>query len=385
MIKMLVAYTTEADEADEAIAEILEQLDLEKNQLKNAVGLLTCHVDFLATGVVEALCAKLPFEVVGTTTLGSGTNQITDLFMLSLNVLTSDEVSFSTVLTAPLTSEQEAPIKAAYNQAATKLPEEPSLILTYAPMLPHVGGEKLVRIIDQAAGDVPIFGTLTCDHNFDFHEARVIYRGKEYTDRMAMILMSGPVNAKFIFISVPLENVQKQNAVITQSEGNRVQQVNGKPVLEYLNSIGLSAKDGLEGSKSIPILLDYNDGTPVVARCFYMISPAGEAVCGGEMPMNATFALGTMDFNDVLISAEQILDKIMLVGKNNGMLIMSCIVRSVTLGVDQLAEGEKVREMIAGKMLYQLCYSGGEICPVYDESGKIANRFHNFSFAVCVF
>ena len=29
MIKMLVAYTTEADEADQAIAEVLEQLNLD--------------------------------------------------------------------------------------------------------------------------------------------------------------------------------------------------------------------------------------------------------------------------------------------------------------------------------------------------------------------
>ena len=59
--------------------------------------------------------------------------------------------------------------------------------------------------------------------------------------------------------------------------------------------------------------------------------------------------------------------------------------RSVTLGIDQRAEGEKVRELIDGKMVYQLCYSGGEICPVYDENGKTTNRFHNFSFVVCIF
>ena len=385
MIKMLVAYTTEVDEAPQAIAEILEQLNLEKNQLKNSVGLLTCHVDFLATGVVEELCAKLTFDVLGITTLGSGTNEITDLCALTLSVLTSNDVSFSTVLTDSLMDEQEAPVKAAYSQAAAKLPGENSLILACAPMLNHVGGEKLVRLIDKASDGVPVFGTLTCDHNFDFHESRVIYNGNAYTDCMALVLMSGPVNAKFMYISVPVENVQKQSAVITSSCGNRVQTVNGKPVLEYLSSIGLSAENGLEGSKSIPIILDYNDGTSPVTRCFYMISPEGEAVCGGDMPCNATFALGSMDFDDVIISTTQLLDKVIAGGENNGLLIMSCIVRSVTLGIDQRAEGEKVRELIDGKMVYQLCYSGGEICPVYDENGKATNRFHNFSFAVCIF
>ena len=172
MIKMLVAYTTEVDEAPQAIAEILEQLNLEKNQLKNSVGLLTCHVDFLATGVVEELCAKLPFDVLGITTLGSGTNEITDLCALTLSVLTSNDVSFSTVLTESLMDEQEAPVKAAYSQAAAKLPGKNSLILACAPMLSHVGGEKLVRLIDKASDSVPVFGTLTCDHNFDFHESR---------------------------------------------------------------------------------------------------------------------------------------------------------------------------------------------------------------------
>lgn len=385
MIKMLVAYTTEADEADQAIAEVLEQLNLEENQLKNSVGILTCHVDFLDTGVVEELCAKLPFEVLGVTTLGSGTNQITDLCALTLSVLTSNDVSFSTVLTDSLLDEQEGPIEASYNKVAAKFPEEPSLILACGPMLTQVGGEKLLRIINKVSAGVPVFGTLSCDHNFDFHESQVVYNGKSYADCMAMVLMFGPVNAKFMYISVPVENIQKQNAVITASEGNRVQTVNGKPVVEYLDSIGLSAKNGLEGAKSIPIILDYNDGTSPVARCFYMISPEGEAVCGGDMPCNATFSLGTMDFDDIITSTTQLLSKIEAAGKNNGVLIISCIVRSVTLGIDQLAEGEKVRELIGNKMVYQLSYSGGEMCPVYDENGKTSNRFHNFSCAACIF
>jgi hypothetical protein len=29
-------------------------------------------------------------------------------------------------------------------------------------------------------------------------------------------------------------------------------------------------------------------------------------------------------------------------------------------------------------------YSGGEICPVMGEDGKTQNRFHNFTFSVCI-
>lgn len=385
MMKTLTASTLEVDEADTAVAEILEKLDLEGNLLKNSVGILTCHADFLETGVVKALCARLPFDVVGTTTLGAATDGATDLVILTLFVLTSDDVQFATSLTEALAERQEEPIKAAYDRAAARLPEKPSLVLAYAPMLNHVGGEQLVRHMNKASGNVPVFGTLSCDHNFDFHESHIIYNGGHYRDSLAMVLLSGNVNPRFFIISTPEGNIREQNAVITESEGNVVKQINGRPVLEYLDSIGLSRENGLEGSKSIPLILDYNDGTPPVARCFYMITDEGYAVCGGDMPVDATFALSTMEYDDVIQSAEQVLARLASAGESSGMLMVSCIVRGVTLGMDQLAESKKVQDLLGHSVPYQLCYSGGEICPVYDKNGNTTNRFHNFSLAVCLF
>lgn len=385
MIKMLTAYTTEIDEAAAAVAEILGQLNPEAELLKNSVGILTCHAEYLETGVAKAVCENLPFDVVGITTLGSGTEEGTDLESLTISVLTSDDVSFSAVLTDSLETDQEGPIQEAYAKAKEAAPDSPSLLLAYAPLLQHVGGERLVRLITAASDNVPVFGTLTCDHNFDFHDARVIFNGEAYNDRMALIALSGPVSWRFLTISVPEGKAEKQNAIITESEGNVVKKVNGVPVLDYLETLGLTRDAGLEGSKSIPVILDYNDGTPAVARCFYMISPEGHAVCGGDMPTGATFALSTMEDSDVILSSEQILDKVLGAENTAGMLVVSCIVRSVTLGVDQLAESRRILERTDGKLPYQLCYSGGEICPVYQEDGRTANRFHNFSCAICLF
>lgn len=385
MITMLTAYTTEIDEAEAAVSELLQQLDLQKGLCKNSVGILTCHADFLGTGVVKAVCEKLPFDVIGTTTLGAATERATDLEILTLSVLTSDDVTFAATLTESLETDQEAPIKAACDEAKTRLSGEPALLLAYAPMLQHVGGERLVRLLTTASGGVPLFGTLSCDHNFDFRDSRVIFNGEAYSDRLALVALAGPVSWRFLTISVPENKAEKQNAIITESEGNVVKKVNDLPVLDYLETLGLTRDAGLEGSKSIPVILDYNDGTPAVARCFYMISPEGHAVCGGEMPTGATFALSSMEADDVILSAEQILNKVLDAGKARSMLVISCIVRSVTLGVDQLAEARRIQEKIADTMPYQLCYSGGEICPVYQDDGDTANRFHNFSCAICLF
>lgn len=385
MIIFRTAYTLEIDEADIAVAEILGQLDLDATLRTHSVGIIACHADFLSSGVVKAVCDSLPFDVVGTTTLGAATEYAADQEILTVSVLTSDDVTFAAVLTDSLEADQQGAVAAAVAAAKHVLPAEPSLILAYAPLLPHVGGERLVRLVDGASNGTPLFGTVTCDHNFDFRDSRVIFNGEAYQDRMALVALSGPVRYRFLTISVPERKAEKQNAIITESTGNVVKKVNELPVLDYLEGIGLTRDAGLEGSKSIPVILDYNDGTPAVARCFYMISPEGNAVCGGEMPEGATFALSSMDADDILLSAGQIVDKIKSLGKNSGMLVMSCIVRSVTLGVNQMAEARRVGKLLAGDGPYQLCYSGGEICPVYQPDGGTTNRFHNFSFAVCLF
>lgn len=385
MISTFTACTSEIDEPELAVREILEQLGAARGLKKHSVGILSCHADFLESGVVADLQEKLPFPLVGITSLGSATQAQYGIDILSLCVLSSDEVVFSVALTGSLEDEQDAPIQEAYARAASNLSEAPSLVFAFAPMLNHVGGERLLHYLDKAGKGTPVFGTLTCDHNFDFSLAQVLYRGKHYKDRMAMVLMSGPVRASFFTIAVPEDNIHKQSAVITASQGNVVQTVNDRPVLEYLESIGLSRSAGLEGSKNIPIVLDYNDGTPPVARCFYMISPEGYAVCGGEMPMDSTFALGRMEGEDVLRSAQTVLERIQKETRATGLFIVSCIVRSVTLEMEPLAEAARVRELLPSNLPYFLCYSGGEICPVYGKAGQIANRFHNFSFTVCVF
>ena len=385
MIKTLSAFTLEVDEVDLAVSEILEQLDMPNNLLSHSVGTLTCSVDFLQTGVVKALCDKLPFDVVGTTTFGAGTNGAADLDILTLFVLTSDDVSFATVMTEPLADEQESHIKTAYDSAAAILPEKPSLLLVYVPMLNHVGGEYLVECINKVADGVPIFGTLTCDHNFDFHEACVIRNGEHARDRMAMILMSGPVNPRFFHVAVPEENFQKQQDVITASDGNFLKEVNNVKVVDYLKSIGLAPDGRLEGAKAVPIVVNFNDGTPPVTRGFYMITPEGYAVCGGKMPVNGTFSLGSMDYDDVLSSAIKQIEEITGAEDNHGMLMVSCIVRTFALDADPMAEAEVVRERLGDRVPYQLCYSGGEICPLPDGSKNLTNLFHTFSFVVCMF
>ena len=381
MIASLVAHTFEVDDKKTAVSEILAQLDLDNSLRKNSVGIITCHCDFMYSGIVKALSESLPFEVVGISSLASAANGNSGLDILTICVLTSDEVGFSTALTDSLVKEQKSPIVKAYAEAA-KEQGSPSLILAYGPLLEHISGNTFVNEITDISGGVPLFGTLACDHTPAFNEASVIYNGDYYRDRMTIVLLHGPVTPRFFCIAISPENAQNQKGLITSSTGNVIHTVNGIPAMEYLESIGLN-KENLKISGSFPLVLDYNDGGQPVGRGIYTVADNGDVYCGGDAPVNSSLSTAILNDEDVLRSAGQLAESICTQCEPGALLLLSCISRSLLLGSDPLGEVEKLDSVIGNRIPYHMSYSGGEICPVYTDNDSSANRFHNFTLIAC--
>ncbi|SBV95755.1 conserved hypothetical protein [uncultured delta proteobacterium] len=382
MITSLVAHTFEIDDIDAAVSDVLMQLDLANALRKHSVGIITCHCECMYSGLVKALSAKLPFDVVGISSLASATKEKSGMDMLTVCVLTSDEVSFTTALTDPLGKEQKGPIARAYAAAAKPL-ERPSLALAYGPLLEHISGNTFVNEITEASDGVPLFGTLACDHTPAFEEASVIYNGEYYRDRLALVLVYGPVTPKFFCIAISPQNMQNQKGLITASTGNVIHAVNGIPAMEYLESIGLNKED-LKISGSFPLVIDYNDGGQPVGRGIYTIADNGDVYCGGDAPVNASLSTAILNDEDVLRSAGRLAETIRNQGTPGALLLLSCISRSLLLGANPLGEAEKIAGIIGARIPYHMSYSGGEICPVYTDNGATANRFHNFTLIACV-
>lgn len=381
-MKMLNAWTLELDDLSLAVTEILEQLDLQNQLLAHSAGFITCSYDYVETGVVEAICKALPFDVVGCTTLMNATNGQAGGMLLCLTVLTADDCRFSSVITKPLGANlPEA--GAAYQEAVSALGEKPKLVLAFLPMMDSLGGELILAALDKAAGGAPVFGTIACD----FDTARY---GNSFTIRngvcirgcIAMLLVSGNVNPRFVVTATSEQNLSKQQAVITASEGSLLQEVNGMKACDYFTSIGLMQGDGIEGVSSVPFVVDYGDGTQPVARAIYSLNDDGSALCGGVMPKGGTLSIGRMDVDDILMTAEQSLGDLLREEGRAGIIMFPCLGRNMVLGVTPLAEVEKVAEVIGNELPWHLAYSGGEVCPVYAASGTV-NRFHNFTFIGC--
>jgi hypothetical protein len=257
-------------------------------------------------------------------------------------------------------------------------------MLVFAPLLFDLAGDYIVEALDSLSGGVPIFGTLAVDHTIDYSTAATIYDGKSDRNKLSLVLMYGEINPVFSIASVSEDKILGQKAIITESEGNILKGVNGMSVMKYLQSIGLAPNGKVEGLNAIPFIIDFNDGTRTVTRAIFAITPEGYAVCGGVMPLNATLEIGYIDHDDVISTTKKTINKILEQKNRDGLLIFSCLVRNLVLGFDVFAEMEEVEKTINGKIPYFISYSGGEICPVYNEEGKFVNRFHNDTIITCL-
>jgi len=389
MIHTLTAYTAEIDDIDAALRDIQGQLDLDNNLLTHAVGLVSCLPAFVETGVIEALAQALPFEVVGSTTIATTVKGTHDASLLTLTVLTSDEVEFVTGHTAPLTAEDEDIIIEGYQGATGARPDAPSLMFAYAPLLMYAGGDFFIEALTKASGGVPTFGMVSVDDTPDYHTSQVIFNGAGSPDQLAFVLLYGAVAPKYYLATISQEKVFKGTGVVTQSAGNQLQTVNDEPVTAFLKELGLTfdASGNLEGINSFPYIVDYNDGTSPVIRAMFATTPEGYAVCGGDIPIGATLSVGYFDDEEILRSTSDKLKEVEIDATMRFAFVFSCVGRYFNLGFAPEREANLVRAKLdATTIPYQFTYAGGEFCPVHSkaDTAALTNRSHNCTFVACV-
>ncbi len=386
MLKMLTAYTRETNEVDLAVSDILGQLKLESALLKNAVGIITCDAEFIETGVVKALCERLPFDVAGCTTLASAISGAFGHRILALSVLTSDEVSFSTAVSAPIPAGGiNEEIRDAYESARAALSGTPSLILSFTPVAPGVSGAEILEHLDTICNGIPVFGPFSTDYTLAFEESMTILNGEATKNTVALILLHGKVNPRFFVSGSADGNLQKQPAIITKSDGCLLQEVNGMLLSDYLDMLGLKPDErDIRTLNSIPLVVTDDTMVPL-ARAIYSITPEGYAMCGGNMPVKASLDIGRLDYRAVLEKTTETMKKLLAEENISGILMYPCMARIIMLGLETNDEIRAVTDMIGDRAPYHLSYASGEICPMRSGDNRLMNCFHNFTFIACVF
>lgn len=383
MIQMITAYTEEVDEVEIGLAEIMGQINTGSLK-KYSVGIVTCHADFTESGFVGELCKKLPFDIIGMTTLASANKYGQSMYALSLTVLTSDEVIFETAATSSLGPENyRGEIETVYSETVKKLPGRPSFILPFFPYIQEVSGSTIIKCFDEICGGIPFWGSLATNIDVSYEHCYAFRNDNIEKGGLAMILMHGPVDPEFIVVSLPTRNIRRERGRITSSDGCLLREINGIPPLEYFETLGVTIMK--DASIVTPLMVYYEGSSEPVALGMYVVNDDGSVQCAGEMTVGATVAIGEITNEGILASTSEGMDRILKSGRRDGALILPCVSRYV-----MLINHDDELNLITDKMKnntpipYMIGYSGGELCPVRDEDGVYRNRFHNYTFSACV-
>ncbi|MDR0958431.1 MAG: FIST C-terminal domain-containing protein [Clostridiales bacterium] len=395
MVRSINLCTYEIDIPELAVEEIRSQLS--GFQLgTNTAGIVMCDPEFLQSGVYAAICKELPFPIAGTTTMNQAVNMRdtteVGILMLTILVLTSDDVSFSVGLSekiSPTTdSDVTSSLKKPYAEAAAVLNGKPELIFIFAPLFDEVAGDLFVDAFGEVAPNVPVFGSLAVSDRIEFDNCQTLFCGQSYFDKIAFIIVSGNVSPKFLFTVVKSDNKLPHSGKITKSKGHVIMEINGMNAAEYFTNIGIVRDGKLDaGMQFVAFVTEMesrpdNDGVPIVRALVY-IDENGYGVCRGNMEANTIFTVTNPLKEDVLESTSALMDRI-LKEQYNTAIIFSCIIRRIVLGTDFLAEAELIAEKLKNTDNIFFSYSGGEICPSSLKNGNVTNRFHNYSAVACL-
>ena len=385
MIKTMTAFTTELDDENLAIEQLKSQLNLDGNLMKNTIGIAACHYEFVLSGTFQAVCDALPFDVVGTISSAQSVPDEFGTLIMTLMVITSDDVEFDKVVTPSLLSEPGQVIADSYKAACRA--DKPALILTFGAFLPQNSGDEYVNVLTEVSGGVPCFGTLAVDDTPDFSNTFVLADGEYHRDKLVMILVYGDIHPKFFVANISEGKILEKSALVTKSAGPVLMEVNERPIIDYFEDLGLVEASGVQYAlTSLPFLLDYNDGTPKVSKIFVMLTPEKYALCAGSMPEGSTLYMASADTKDIMLTSGEAIDSILEnLSNTSALLVYSCIGRSMTLGAEQYKEMELLNQKVGGKLPFLMATSGGEICPTQISEEKAINRFHNNAFIACIF
>ncbi|MCL2050785.1 MAG: FIST C-terminal domain-containing protein [Lachnospiraceae bacterium] len=388
MIKSYTAFTREIDDAELAISEILKQLNFEANSLTNTIGLVHFYYEFAETDICQALIEALPFPLAGCVSSYTAINGEYDDVALSVTMLTSDDVSFTVETIEEIDTKTREQVTDEVSAMLTKLgeKEKPKLIIPLLSMMKNYSGDDLVDTANALDDTYPLFGTIAFNMENNEGTHYVLANDKLSSVMCAFIAFYGNFEPKFHFTSsFAFDDSFGDVAEITKAEGALLHEVNHIPALSYLKKLGMvSADDSVAagGIWAVPAILNFPNGTKVV-RAFLGIVEGTESIFAtGALQNGAKIQFAYLDGDKTLGSAKKLFEE-KDSGNESNFLAFSCAARAWSLGTKFFAEAQTIASYADESHIYSLAYSGGEFCPVIDNSGKLINTLHNYTLITC--
>ena len=393
MIKCASIYTYEIDNRSAALDEIKKQLSEKITLLKNTVGVIMCHPEFISSGVLRYISINLPFSTMGVTTAAQAVNGEAGELILTIFVMTSDDVWFRTGVAENIQEDLDKSVAAGYENASRGETEAPRLALIFPPIFLKYAGDDYIDAWQKCIPGTPLFGTLAMDDTPTFEDSETIYNGQSSKTAIPFILCYGDINPRFLIGSIPEEKGMPYTGEITSSTGSRVHEINGMSTYRYFESIGFES-NGVSSVNYLFIPFSISnktgagdDGIPVI-RILSSYAEDGTAIFHGNVAQGSIFTLLQCESDDVISSAKEMIDRLNVMQDVNGVLLFSCIVRRIlTMGDthDEMNfEFESVKNALNPDIPFLMGCAGGEVCPTVIKEGIPTNRYHEYSLVILV-
>ena len=391
MLKCASIFTYEVDDPEAALEQIKAQLDEKLSLLEHSAGIIMCHPEFIASGVAMHICEQLPFEMAGGTTSAQAANSEFAELILTIFVMTSDDVWFKAGMTGCLEETIDGPVKTAFEGAIMGASAPPGLALLFLPLIPKYSGDSYVTAVQKVIPNVPLFGPITVDDTLTYESTRTIYNGENHKTAMSFVLCYGNIKPRFIIGTFPDDKVMPyKKGEVTKSRGPLVYEINNISAYKYFESIGFVDKDGFAQSFNlVPFMVkqkkraDY-DGIPVI-RGIATFNEDGAAFFRGDVDEGSTFTIAVSEAEDALSETRKKLEQINTLPDVNGALIFSCLGRRIMImHINPVLELEIAKDTVNPEIPFTMGYAGGEISPTSVTNGIPTNVFHNFSLIILV-
>ena len=185
------------DNAEKAVQELLKQVYAKGPLDKNGCAFVYCDVEMPHEPFIAALQEKLPFGLVGCTSIATfDTENGAQILSAVLVILTADDAEFSVAFTDSLTSENlHCELEAAYKKTASAV-DGGKLIFLVPPFLDIAPLDEYVDSLSAISGDIPIFGGLPSSNITD-GDILMYADGRVHADRAAIVLVGGNVRPLF--------------------------------------------------------------------------------------------------------------------------------------------------------------------------------------------
>lgn len=380
------------DAANELIASIKAKLEFGKN----ACGLLYYDYEMDGNTLSAYLHAELGINILGCSTIATLDNEngYKDMSAL-LTVLTADDCEFHVGISEALTNENaKQKINETFVKTQEKTRVKPQLAFVLFPCNTNIVFDKHITDLSEMSDHVPIIGGIPSSSSSI--EKSIVFNGSYYLQMAAILLITGNIHPLISLANV-ITTISDRKDDITKAEGTCLQEVNGKPFVEYLESFGINVKDSITNAGQIffqkyPLLIenqntDFNSEIPYV-RVLDHIDESGGGVAYSGIPEGGKVCLAILRREDIVATVEKglkdLFAKIEASGQEYSTIIcITCAARHITLNPYYDDEGNAIRQIVPSSYSFSGFYSYGELCPIAIEEGKANNQLHNASIVFC--